>query len=213
MQQYDFHPAAACFPLQTADAFAHLLQSMRQHGYDPLHPLVLCEGLILDRRHRYRACQELGLEPTVTTYTGNPYEKAWRDNGARRDLAAGQKAAIRLKLELASNQWQAGRRARQGTANAQRRAAAQRQPRQTLASGKQGFAGRSSRDERPQKPTAGVEPAPAHTRLAAAAGVSPKTAERALGLAKQAPELLDQVAAGTLTLNAATHQVKRAAMR
>ena len=46
-----------------------------------------------------------------------------------------------------------------------------------------------------------------------AAGVSPKTAERALGLAKKAPELLDQVAAGAITLNTATRQVKRAAMR
>src|SRR5215813_7762231 len=133
MQQYDFHPAAACFPLQSADAFAHLLQSMRQHGYDPLHPLVLCEGMILDGRHRYRACQELGLEATVTTYTGNPYEKAWRDNGARRDLEAGQKAAIRLKLELASTQWQAEQQAHQRAANTQRRTAAQGQPRQMLA--------------------------------------------------------------------------------
>src|SRR6516164_5911709 len=86
MPSYEFHPAAEYFPLHTPEEFAALVMSLQRYGFDPTHPIVLCDDIILDGRNRYRACQELGIEALLTTYVGNPYIKVWRENAARREL-------------------------------------------------------------------------------------------------------------------------------
>ena len=104
--QIEDHPAAALFPLQTKEQFADLTESIAAYGWDKHHPIVLCDGKILDGRHRYRACLSLEVEPTFREHVGNPYSLAWMENGARRDLKADQKTAIRLLVRKASGEWE-----------------------------------------------------------------------------------------------------------
>jgi hypothetical protein len=113
MPSYEFHPAAEYFPLHTPEEFAALVMSLQRYGFDPTHPIVLCDDIILDGRNRYRACQELGIEALLTTYVGNPYIKVWRENAARRELAQGQKAAIYLQMQMASEEWSLAQHHRQ----------------------------------------------------------------------------------------------------
>jgi hypothetical protein len=235
MEPYTFHPAAAFFPLHTPEEFTELLGSLRQYGYDTSHPIVLCDGAILDGRNRYTACQELGLEPTFLTYTGNPFAKAWLENGSRRDLHAGQKAAIRLQINLASDEWQMDQVRRREEANAKRSEAAQSQPRRELQHGSIGFSGvlqdcktpehseqtfpiqNQKQDQSQTTPHAKSVRRPqgdfTHTRLAHEAGVSPRTAAQTITIAKKSPALLDKVAKGELSLQDATKQANTEVIR
>lgn len=210
MDTLSFHHASDHFPLHTPEEFAELLTSLRSHGYDPTHPLVLYEGAILDGRNRYRACLELGLTPPTIDYVGNPYEKAWLENGSRRDLHAGQKAAIRLTLNLASVEWHAAQIARQVEANAARSVAAASQPRIALPDGRIGFSGAVHSCTAPEILSHKVsESQRARIILAKESGVSRATAGSTLALATKAPALLGQVAAGKLSLQDAIREANR----
>jgi hypothetical protein len=91
------HPAAEAFPALLPAEFAELKADIAARGL--LQAIWLYEGQILDGRNRYRACQELGIEPTFRTYEGTtPIEFAWSLNGLRRHLTSSQRAAIAVKL-------------------------------------------------------------------------------------------------------------------
>lgn len=95
------HEYSALFPDMGADEFAALVSSIRSVGFDPLMPITLYEGQILDGWHRYRACKELGVAPITQTLEGAPEEAldfAVRANGARRSLTTGQKAYLACDL-------------------------------------------------------------------------------------------------------------------
>jgi ParB-like chromosome segregation protein Spo0J len=55
------HPLAALLPAMTDDEFNNLVSSIKRHGQ--LEPIVVFEGAILDGRHRYKACRQLGIQP------------------------------------------------------------------------------------------------------------------------------------------------------
>jgi ParB-like chromosome segregation protein Spo0J len=60
-QAPEFHPLASVDPLLEGAEYAALIEDIRQHG---LHEsIVLCDGMIVDGRNRYRACLEAGVEP------------------------------------------------------------------------------------------------------------------------------------------------------
>jgi hypothetical protein len=63
------HPLLANFPLYTIEQYAALKASIATDGQ--LVPIVLYKGRILDGRHRYRACLDLGIEPKFEEYTGD----------------------------------------------------------------------------------------------------------------------------------------------
>lgn len=224
MLTYEFHPAAEYFPLHTPEEFAELLGSLRQHGYDTSHPIVLCDGMILDGRNRYRACQELGLEATFVIYTGNPYAKAWLENGSRRNLSQGQKAAIYLKINMASENWLTEQQRRQIEANRKRSEATQ--ARKRTESGTFQSTSREqhysrlgsvlSNDTSQQEERRGsaliLTPEPVNhikATVAKETGVSKMTAQAAISVAKKAPHLLDEVASGKLSLQDATREANR----
>lgn len=93
---YEIHPAAALFPMFGPEDFAELKASIKKHGLNT--PITLYEGLILDGRNRYKACQELGIEPATTEYTGDePTEFAWTQNAVRRQLSKSQKSMAAAK--------------------------------------------------------------------------------------------------------------------
>lgn len=60
MVHYEIHPLANLMPEMTEQEFKNLKTDIEKNG---LHePIVLYEGKILDGRHRYRTCKELGIE-------------------------------------------------------------------------------------------------------------------------------------------------------
>lgn len=206
------HPAAELFPMLADDRFADLVASVKARGL--LHPIVLCEGKILDGRNRYRACLEAGVEPRTVDFTGdNPFTYVWDTNGVRRDLDPGQRVAVRLRVKLASDEWETERQRKADEANKRRSEAAKvqiaEQPR--TPSGKVApKPGAVSLDTRPGKPAVAPRPVErARESLASECGVSEATAARVQALATKRPDLLNKVADGEIKLPEAMRQVKR----
>jgi len=93
------HPLAALFPDLPPDELRHLARDIKEHGQ--LEPIILYHGLILDGRNRYRACQMVGVKPWMEEFDPKAAERTPEDfvlsrNLRRRQLSAGQKAAIAL---------------------------------------------------------------------------------------------------------------------
>lgn len=91
------HPAADLFPLMDEADYAALKADIQVNG---LHePLWLHDGLLLDGRHRLRACQELGIEPATRNYTGNdPAGFVVSLNLHRRHLDTSQRGMVAARL-------------------------------------------------------------------------------------------------------------------
>ena len=54
-------------PAQSDQEYQSLKQSIKENGFWGSNPIVInSEGIILDGHHRYRACQELGIEIRIT---------------------------------------------------------------------------------------------------------------------------------------------------
>ena len=72
--EYPFHDAANLLPLMRSEAFDALKADIAEHGQS--EPIVLHEGLILDGRNRYAACEALGIEPKTVGWepNGSPLE-------------------------------------------------------------------------------------------------------------------------------------------
>jgi ParB-like chromosome segregation protein Spo0J len=125
------HPFAERDREMTADEYAGLLRDMKAHGQRL--PIVTYQGLILDGRHRFRACRELGIEPILQQFEGD--EGAARDevnslNRHRRHLTiAERKAKVveELKRDPAQSDRAIARKASvdDSTVRAARRAAEQ----------------------------------------------------------------------------------------
>lgn len=84
---------ADVMPDMSDGEYAALKQSIEQDGLR--HPIeVTDEGVIVDGHHRYRACQELDVEPEFTVVEDPTVEQAIRSNFTRRNLDDGTKKAI-----------------------------------------------------------------------------------------------------------------------
>ena len=97
MTDYDLHDLCKLFPPMPEDQFNSLIDSIRDHGL--LTPIMLHEGKILDGRHRYKACINLGIEPSFEEYEGEDalgYVIAL--NLSRRHLNEQQRAMIAGRL-------------------------------------------------------------------------------------------------------------------
>jgi ParB-like chromosome segregation protein Spo0J len=173
------------------EALEPIVESMRVIGFDPLMPILRYRGQILDGRNRFRAAALANVEPLFRDVPDSidPYLESWKYNGERRDLNPGLRAAIVAKITLASAEWQSERNARAKAANASRAEKAKAQPRAGSVFGEKP-AGEASDEARP------ADAGKTATALAAKAGVSRPTMERALRLAKQEPEKLDAVIRG-----------------
>lgn len=95
--QPETHPLAMVFPPMPADEYALLVEDIRQHGLR--EPVTLCEGKVLDGRHRAKACAEAGVELAYKEWEGDdPREFVLSVNLRRRHLTASQRAAVAAEL-------------------------------------------------------------------------------------------------------------------
>ena len=93
-----FHPIADCFPLIEGREFAALAEDVRANGL--LVPIVLHEGMILEGRNRYRACETAGVACRFERYTGDdPISYvSFSLNLRRRHLDESQRAMVAARL-------------------------------------------------------------------------------------------------------------------
>ena len=92
-----FHPLANVFPLIEGEEFFAFCEDIKVNGQQ--EPIVLFNGMILDGRNRYRALQELGIEPAFEQYAGGaPLEYVLSKNMYRRQLTVAQRSIIAAEI-------------------------------------------------------------------------------------------------------------------
>lgn len=92
------HPAADIFPMMSDAELKKLKADIEENGLQV--PIESCKGKILDGRNRYKACQELGIEPDVMEIDPlSPVAYVLSLNLHRRHLNASQRAAVAAKTK------------------------------------------------------------------------------------------------------------------
>lgn len=95
--EYELHDLCKILPDMSAEQFRAHVADIRANGL--LHPIVLHEGKILDGRHRYRACLEIGAEPRFVEFAGrDALAYVLSENLHRRHLSESQRAMVAAKL-------------------------------------------------------------------------------------------------------------------
>lgn len=97
----DIHSVANMFPPMEQGDYEALKADIAARGL--LEPVWTYNGAIVDGRHRYKACIELGIEPRTQEWNGNGslVEFVVALNLRRRHLSASQKAVVALEIEAA----------------------------------------------------------------------------------------------------------------
>lgn len=171
MPKYRFHPACTIFPPLPDDELQELADDIAANGLR--NPIVLFQGKILDGRNRYLACELAGVEPRFTEFDGDdPIGWVVSQNLLRRHLTASQKAVVALDL-LPLLEREAKQRQRQSNAYRGN--------------------GRSAQKCANQKGKA--------AELAAKiVGVGSRYVEEAKGIREKAPELIERLRSGGITM-------------
>lgn len=175
----NIHPICLAIPEMQPEEFASLIESIKENGYDAGEPVVRFEGMILDGRHRWRACEQLRFPlPPVQDFKGDTSAAVRfveRRNLRRRNLTASQRAMAAAALlpfhEQVATSRQAGSRAMPG----QRIGKA---------------------PERIPGPMRGE----AREHAARAAGTNPRYVSDAKRIATEAPEVAERVRKGEITI-------------
>lgn len=177
---YAIHPLADLIPAMTDGQYAELRDDIAAHGLR--QPIVLFEHMVLDGRHRLRACEEIGATAQFEEYIGDePAAHVLSLNLHRRHLSTSQRAMI--ATDFLPHLEEESRR-RQGART----------------------------DLHPTSPEVSGDVAPGPSRsareAAAVVGVHSSTVERAKRVVEQAPELAPQIRAGDLSVDAAIKVVR-----
>jgi ParB-like chromosome segregation protein Spo0J len=178
---YELHALSLVMPPMSGDDFAQLKASIEKAGQ--LDPIVLLDGQILDGRHRYQACCELGIEPIFRDYDpatdgDSPTEFSVAKNTVRRHLTTSQRAMIAANIRPFYEEEAAARKAAS-----------------RFVDGKPAEAAPAERTHTAEK-------------AAAQLSVSPRSVKAASQVAAEAPDLAEQVTAGNISLNAAAKETK-----
>jgi hypothetical protein len=92
-----FHPLAQLFPMIEGEAFAALVEDVRENGVR--RPVVMFEGMILDGRNRYMAAREAEVGFPVVDFVGDdPVAFVISENIHRRHLTDSQRAMVGARL-------------------------------------------------------------------------------------------------------------------
>lgn len=104
------HPYADKFPMLPDQELDELAESIKANGLR--NPIVLTpDGLILDGRNRFAACERAGVtDPATTVYEGNDLAEYVIDcNSARRHMSTGSRAMASALVLEADGRRNAGR--------------------------------------------------------------------------------------------------------
>jgi hypothetical protein len=94
------HPLAELFPMIDDAELKELAADIKANGLN--QPIVTHEGMILDGRHRFRACTLARVNPTFTTFKGrDPLAFVISANLRRRHLTTSQRSAIAAQMATA----------------------------------------------------------------------------------------------------------------
>ena len=111
-QGWEIHEAAHLFPVMQDQEFEELKEDIRINGLQMA--ILVFEGKIVDGRHRYRACCELGIIPRfeeIQAANDSIAQAVISINLHRRHLSEGQKAMLGAQLTnsaVGTNQHTAG---------------------------------------------------------------------------------------------------------
>jgi N6-adenosine-specific RNA methylase IME4 len=97
----NFHPIANIFPLMDDNEISSLSEDIQKNGL--IDPIILHEGMILDGRNRFLACEKAMVEPDYLEFTKivsshDPLSFVISTNLKRRHLNESQRAMIGAKL-------------------------------------------------------------------------------------------------------------------
>ena len=183
---YSQHPLSAAFPAMDSETFRALVEDVRSHGQRDT--ATLCDGMVIDGWHRYKACQELSIPCRFEEFSGLDAVAFVRSkNQHRRHYQKSQQAAIEVSLTA----WAEAHRPRKGEAA-------------SPFSTNKAMADRAGTTERTIQ----------HAKRAHEAGLGDAvrdgkiSAERAAELAKADPELAKAVGHGEVSLPKAVAQVE-----
>jgi hypothetical protein len=181
-----FHEVANLFPLIEGKEFEQLKADIKEHGQRL--PVWTYRGRIIDGRNRYRACRELGMEPSTQEWDGNGSLVAfvWSLNGPRRHLGKGQLAAVAVEM-LPWLEKEARERQRQA--------------------GKVHGKGRPKAKLPELIPEAKRDDGEARKQAAKLAGTNARYVSMAKAIKEADPEAFEQVKAGKVNLHQAKHRV------
>jgi len=91
------HTYCSMIPPMSKTEYARLKDSIQTKGL--LVPIVLLGAEILDGRHRYQACKELGIKPDTVRYkSDDPFGYAVSLNATRRHLNQSQRALLAANM-------------------------------------------------------------------------------------------------------------------
>ena len=103
---YQIHPLADIIPAMSEPEYQALLADIKALGLRD--PITLYDGKVLDGRHRYRACEEAGIEPTFEEFKGSDTAAfVLSRNVKRRHLNQGQIAMVLLQMDVLVSKLQA----------------------------------------------------------------------------------------------------------
>ncbi len=93
-----FHPACLAFPELPEDELQALAADIKKHGL--LNDITLLDKQILEGRSRYKACKLARVKPRFVEWagTGSPTEWVISQNLIRRHLTSSQRAVVALEL-------------------------------------------------------------------------------------------------------------------
>lgn len=114
--KYEPHPLSLVFPEMSAEDYRRLRDDIKRNGLR--HPITLYEGMVLDGRHRLKACEETGVPARFEQHDPalDPGDFVISENLTRRNLTPTQIARASLRFEAAERERAAQRKAHGDTA-------------------------------------------------------------------------------------------------
>ena len=105
-QALPLHEVATLFPPMTDEEYADLVADIKSNGL--LVPIDVCDGKVVDGRHRQLACFDAGVEPiyadcVVDGPLISEFEFVVAKNLKRRHLSASQKSMVSARISILSS--------------------------------------------------------------------------------------------------------------
>lgn len=196
------HPLSSAFPAMEKEAYRLLVEDIVSHGQRDT--ATICDGMVIDGWHRYKACQELGIPCRFEEFQGVDAVAFVRSkNQHRRHYQKSQQAAIEVSLTV----WAEAHRPIKGEAASplmQHGYSNKGEAASPLL--QHGYSSPASTNKEMADRAGTTERTIQHAKRAHEAGLGDAvrdgklSAERAAGIAKANPELAKQVARGEKTL-------------